>query len=69
MTGARPGSDAVDGGHRPHPNSLPCAACGHVWFAGERRHEYVERSDAGGGDADVLCVLCRAQRMRTRDGP
>jgi hypothetical protein len=27
-------------GKRPHPNTLPCATCGHVWKEGERRHEY-----------------------------
>ena len=48
----------------PDPNDRPCDDCGHVWFAGERQHEY-----AGGGaaaerpeDAEVICVLCRVQR-------
>ena len=27
-------------GRRPHPNTFPCALCGHVWTLGERRHEY-----------------------------
>lgn len=27
-------------GRRPHPNTLPCADCGHIWEEGERRHEY-----------------------------
>ena len=26
---------------RPHPNTIPCEDCGHVWFEGERRHQYV----------------------------
>lgn len=27
-------------GRLAHPNSLPCADCGHVWSPGGRRHEY-----------------------------
>lgn len=60
-----PGADL---GQRPHPNSVPCADCGHVWFEGERRHEYVD--DAGTitieNDADAVCVLCHQKRRRTR---
>jgi hypothetical protein len=57
-----------DLGQRPHPNTMPCADCGHVWFEGERRHEYV---DAAGtvtieDDAEAVCVLCRRKRGRPR---
>jgi hypothetical protein len=24
----------------PHPQTLPCTDCGHIWVKGERRHEY-----------------------------
>lgn len=27
-------------GRRPHPNTIPCVDCGHIWKMGERRHEY-----------------------------
>lgn len=27
-------------GWRPHPNTIPCTDCAHVWSDGERRHEY-----------------------------
>ncbi len=54
---------------RPDPNALPCSDCGHVWFAGERRHDHVDASgqpvtedDSDLGNADVLCVLCRRER-------
>ncbi|HEV2776421.1 MAG TPA: hypothetical protein VGV90_12580 [Solirubrobacteraceae bacterium] len=49
----------------PDPNERTCDDCGHVWFAGERRHEYVEPEAARPEDSDVVCVLCR-QRERPR---
>lgn len=57
-----------DLGQRPHPNTVPCEDCGHVWFAGERRHEY---ADAAGeitieNDGGVVCRLCRVKRGRSR---
>ena len=57
-----------DLGQRPHPNAMPCEDCGHVWFEGERRHEYVD----GEGevtiedDGEVVCRLCRVKRGRPR---
>jgi len=47
---------------RPDANTRPCADCGHVWFAGERKHVYVDSST--GDDDEVICVLC--QRVRER---
>lgn len=51
----------------PHPNSRPCADCGHVWFAGERQHVVFARDQPAGPAAgdEVICVLC--QRVRERD--
>lgn len=51
---------------RPHPNTTPCADCGHVWFAGERQHLYVEVCDqpAAAEEEEVICVLCRQVRER-----
>jgi hypothetical protein len=43
------------------PNTRPCADCGHVWFAGERRHVYV-------GDDEVVCILCGRLRKRAHEG-
>lgn len=43
-----------------HPNSRPCADCGHVWFAGERQHVYANP----GEDDEVICVLCKLVRER-----
>jgi hypothetical protein len=50
----------------PHPNERPCDACGHIWFSGERRHEYLDHSAEDPADAEVLCVLCRRQRGLAR---
>jgi hypothetical protein len=47
---------------RPDPNSKPCVDCGHVWFAGERRHEYLVPDAERQDDPDVLCLLCRQRR-------
>ena len=46
----------------PHPNERPCEDCGHTWFPGERRHEYLDHSSRRPDDVIVLCVLCRRQR-------
>ena len=46
----------------PHPNERQCEDCGHIWFPGERRHEYLDHSAASPDDVTVLCVLCRRQR-------
>ena len=46
----------------PHPNDRPCEDCGHIWFHGERRHEYIDHDAERPEDVEVLCVLCRQQR-------
>jgi hypothetical protein len=54
-------------GELPDPSTRPCADCGHVWFDGERRHEYVIGPPPPGfrnGRVEVVCVLCRRQRRR-----
>ncbi|HEX3873334.1 MAG TPA: hypothetical protein VHW26_04240 [Solirubrobacteraceae bacterium] len=57
---------------RPDPNESPCVDCGHVWFEGERRHEYVVGPPPPGfrtgGGVEVVCVLCRGQRERRSAG-
>jgi hypothetical protein len=56
--------DAGDRTDWPDPNSLPCDECGHVWFPGQRQHGYIVVDEAGGyEDAEVLCALCRHQRL------
>ncbi|HEY5197187.1 MAG TPA: hypothetical protein VIJ51_09195 [Solirubrobacteraceae bacterium] len=65
-----PGSpDAGSPGGRADPSSLPCVDCGHVWFDGERRHEYVPAPPppgfrTGGDRVEVVCVLCARKRDR-----
>lgn len=59
----------VKAGRRPHPNTLPCAACGHVWREGERRHEYHHHLGyAAEHHADVqpLCTTCHAATDSTQ---
>ena len=53
----------------PHPNERACADCGHIWFAGERRHEYLDHTADSAADVTVLCVLCRRQRGLPRAEP
>lgn len=50
----------------PHPNDRPCDECGHVWFADERSHEYLEHDAEDSADVTVLCRLCRQQRGLSR---
>lgn len=52
-------------GRRPHPNTLPCVDCGHIWSEGERRHEYDHHLGyAAEHHYDVLpvCTECHAKR-------
>lgn len=58
--------DARHPAHPSDPNTRPCDDCGHIWFAGERRHEYLDHDAERHEDAGVLCVLCRRQRGLTR---
>lgn len=53
----------------PHPNERPCKDCGHIWFEGERRHEYIDHAARRPEDVTVLCVLCRRQRGLPRAAP
>ncbi len=50
----------------PHPNDRPCDKCGHIWFAGQRRHEYLDHGTSSHEDVEVLCRLCRQQRGLAR---
>jgi hypothetical protein len=52
-------------GRRPHPNSLPCADCGHVWSEGEQRHEYDHHKGYAPEhhlEVEPVCVDCHAKR-------
>lgn len=55
----------VRSGRRPHPNTLPCVDCGHVWKKGERRHEYDHHKGyAAKNHLNVVpvCTTCHAKR-------
>ena len=52
-------------GHRPHPNTLPCVDCGHVWTPGKRHHEYDHYLGyTADHHLDVMprCTKCHAKR-------
>lgn len=52
-------------GRRPHPNTLPCARCGHVWGPGERRHEYDHYLGYAAEhhlDVEPVCTTCHAAK-------
>jgi hypothetical protein len=53
-------------GRRPRPNTIPCVDCGHVWKAGERRHEYDHHLGyKAEHHYDVQAVCTRCQRARS----
>lgn len=56
-------------GRRAHPNTIPCADCGHVWSDGERRHEYDHHlgyEAAHHGDVQAVCTTCHHERSASR---
>lgn len=56
-------------GRRPHPNSLPCADCGHVWAEGERRHEYDHHKGYAPEshlEVESVCTTCHRARCDAR---
>jgi integrase/recombinase XerD len=49
----------------PHPNTLPCVDCGHVWKEGARRHEYDHFKGYEAAhhlDVEAVCTLCHSAR-------
>ena len=51
---------AIRWGKMPHPNSLPCVDCGHVWAQGSaRRHEYDHTNGYGALFHRVVEVVCQ----------
>ena len=56
-------------GRRPHPNTLPCVDCGHVWEPGGRRHEYDHHLGYAAkhhGDVQPVCTVCHTKRDSLR---
>jgi hypothetical protein len=52
-------------GRRVHPNDLPCTDCGHIWFQGERRHEYDHYNGYAPEhhfNVEPVCTTCHAAR-------
>lgn len=52
-------------GRRPHPNTLPCTDCRHVWTEGERRHEYDHHLGYAAEHhlhVQPVCTTCHAAR-------
>lgn len=59
----------VRSGRRPHPNSLPCFDCGHVWADGEFRHEYDHHLGYAAEhhlDVQAVCNSCHVKRDSTK---
>jgi hypothetical protein len=53
----------------PHPNSVPCVDCGHVWKKGQRRHEYDHVKGYGKEShykVEVVCTTCHGKRAVER---
>lgn len=52
-------------GRLPHPSTLPCVDCGHVWQPGERRHEYDHYRGYVAEhhlDVEAVCTTCHCVR-------
>lgn len=59
-------------GRRPHPNTLPCSDCGHLWAEGERRHEYDHHMGYNSEhhlDVQPVCTTCHAKRHGKQECP
>lgn len=59
----------VKKGLRPHPNTLPCADCGHIWKPGDQRHQYdhyLGYSSNHHYDVEVVCSSCNFKRELKR---
>ncbi len=62
----------VRSGRRPHPNTLTCTDCGHVWKPGERRHEYDHHLGYEAehhADVEPVCTTCHARRTEGESCP
>lgn len=56
-------------GRRPHPNTLPCVDCGHVWHEGDKRHEYDHYLGYAAEhhlDVEPVCTVCHRARADRR---
>lgn len=52
-------------GRLAHPNTIPCADCGHIWKPGQRRHEYDHYLGYAAEhhyDVQSVCTACHAKR-------
>jgi hypothetical protein len=50
---------------RPDPDERRCDECGHVWFTGERHHQYFDLGADRDHELEVLCALCLHKRRLT----
>ena len=60
---------ALRTGELPHPNTIACTDCGHLWP--DRRHEYdhyLGYSLEHHLDVEPVCTLCHADREKSRNG-
>ena len=58
-------NNEVKAGRRPHPSTIPCSDCGHVWEDGERRHEYdhyLGYAAENHRDVEPVCTTCHVKR-------
>jgi hypothetical protein len=56
-------------GRLAHPNTLPCADCGHAWEQGERRHEYDHHLGYAAENhlaVEAVCTICHRRRCDDR---
>lgn len=52
-----------------HPRELPCFDCGHIWIAGQRRHEYDHYNGYDAEhhyDVQAVCTICHSRRANER---
>lgn len=62
-------NNLIKNGGLPHPRTLPCKDCGHVWTEGGSPHQYDHHlgySEEHTFSVEAVCAKCHGRRTRER---